>query len=147
MISYKRSFVLPLVISMVFILIGMGLMLKPEPAILSGLGYLLLAVPSAFYAYLWRKQGPVFVLNQQCLEYKNKLLGERITIPVAEIGKIQYELVRIYRDYYSKRLRIVGRTGTLLAEVKLENLSGADFNEVYQFLSPLAPHIVWEFPK
>lgn len=106
---------------------------------------MLLALPSAFYAFLWRKQGQVFVLNQQCLEYKNKLLGERITIPVAEIGKIQYELVRIYRDYYSKRLRIVGRTGTLLAEVKLENLSGADFNEVYQFLSPLAPHIMWEF--
>lgn len=147
MISYKRSIVIPMVISTVFILIGMGLIFKPEPAILSGLCYMLLALPSAFYAYLWRKQGPVFVLNQQCLEYKNKLLGERITIPVAEIGEIQYELVRIYRDYYSKRLRIVGRTGTLLAEVKLENLSEADFNDIYQYLSPFAPHIMWEFPK
>lgn len=147
MISYKRSFVLPLVISMVFILIGMGLMLKPEPAILSGLGYLLLALPSAFYAYLWRKQGQVFVLNQQCLEYKNKLLGDRISIPVAEIGKIHYEIVYIYRDIYSKRMRIVGRTGTFLAEVKIDNLSGADFNDIYQYLNPFAPHIMWEFPK
>ncbi|NQN90640.1 hypothetical protein HO995_01205 [Streptococcus suis] len=147
MISYKRSIVVPMVISTGFILIGMGLIFKPEPAILSGFIYLLLAFPSAFYAYLWRKQGPVFVLNQQCLEYKNKLLGERISIPVAEIGKIQYELVRIYRDYYSKRLRIVGRTGTFLAEVKIDNLSGADFNDIYQYLSPFAPHIIWEFPK
>ncbi|HEM4129524.1 TPA: hypothetical protein U1W61_001238 [Streptococcus suis] len=147
MISYKRSIVIPMVISTVFILIGMGLIFKPEPAILSGLCYMLLALPSAVYAFLWRKQGQVFVLNQQCLEYKNKLLGERISIPVAEIGKIHYEIVYIYRDIYSKRMRIVGRTGTFLAEVKIDNLSGANFNDIYQYLSPFAPHIMWEFPK
>ncbi|MEG3309944.1 hypothetical protein [Streptococcus sp. SS-4456] len=147
MISYKRSIVIPMVISTVLILIGMGLIFKPEPAILSGLCYMLLALPSAFYAFLWRKQGQVFVLNQQCLEYKNKLWGARISIPVAEIGKIHYEIVYIYRDIYSKRMRIVGRTGTFLAEVKLDNLSGADFNDIYQYLSPFAPHIMWEFPK
>ncbi|HEL2738150.1 TPA: hypothetical protein UDO34_000955 [Streptococcus suis] len=147
MISYKRSIVIPLVICMVFILIGLGLIFKPEPAILSGLCYMLLALPSAFYAFLWRKQGQVFVLNQQCFEMKNKLWEDRISIPVAEIGKIQYEFVHIYRDIYSKRMRIVGRTGTLLVEVKIDNLSGADFNDIYQYLSPLAPHIMWEFPK
>lgn len=108
---------------------------------------MLLALPSAFYAFLWRKQGQVFVLNQQCFEMKNKLWEDRISIPVAEIGKIQYEFVHIYRDIYSKRMRIVGRTGTLLVEVKIDNLSGADFNDIYQYLSPLAPHIMWEFPK
>ncbi|NQJ71552.1 hypothetical protein HO542_09330 [Streptococcus suis] len=147
MISYKRSIVIPMVISTVFILIGMGLIFKPEPAILSGLCYMLLALPSAFYAFLWRKQGQVFVLNQQCLEYKKKLWGDRISIPVAEIGKIHYEIVYIYRDIYSKRMRIVGRTGTFFAEVKIDNLSGADFNDIYQYLSPFAPHIMWEFPK
>ncbi|HFI0420184.1 TPA: hypothetical protein ACGOW9_001361 [Streptococcus suis] len=147
MIAYKRSIVFPLIISTVFILIGMGLIFKPEPAILSGLCYMLLALPSAFYAYVWRKQGQVFVLNQQCFEMKNKLWGDRINIPISEIGKIHYDFVYIYRDYHSKRMRIIGRTGTFLAEVKIDNLSGADFNEIYQFLSPLAPHIVWEFPK
>lgn len=147
MISYKRSVVIPFVISAVFVIIGIGLITKPNPAILSGLCYLLLAFPSALYAYLWRKQGKVFILNDQFLEYKNKIWGERITIPLEDIGKIQYEFVYIYRDYHSKRMRIVGRTGTLLAEVKLDTLSGADFNDIYQLLSPLAPQIMWEFPK
>ncbi|HFI0120451.1 TPA: hypothetical protein ACGPB3_001231 [Streptococcus suis] len=147
MISYKRSVVIPFAISMVFVLISIGLITKPNPAILSGLCYLLLAFPSALYAYLWRKQGKVFILNDQCLEYKNKIWGERITIPLEEIGKIQYAFVHIYRDIYSKRMRIVGRTGTLLAEVKIDALSEADFNDIYKYLSPLAPQIMWEFPN
>ncbi len=72
MISYKRSIVIPVAVSIGLVLIGIGLMTKPEPAVISGLCYLLLNIPSALYAYFLRKQGAVFVLNEQYLEYQSR---------------------------------------------------------------------------
>ncbi|CYV20225.1 TPA: hypothetical protein TXJ12_001018 [Streptococcus suis] len=145
MISYKRSIVIPVAVSIGLVLIGIGLMTKPEPAVISGLCYLLLNIPSALYAYFLRKQGAVFVLNEQYLEYQSKAGGDYQRHSLEEIAEIRYMVSPVYRDYQSKRLRIVGNKGALLAVVNLNKLDGADFNDIYHFVEQVAPHIRWDF--
>lgn len=145
MISYKRSIVIPVAVSIGLILIGIGLMTKPEPAVISGLCYLLLNIPSALYAYFLRKQGAVFVLNEQYLEYQSKAGGDYQRHSLEEIAEIRYMVSPVYRGYQSKRLRIVGNEGALLAVVNLNKLDGADFNDIYHFVEQVAPHIRWDF--
>ncbi|CYU15571.1 hypothetical protein [Streptococcus suis] len=145
MISYKRSIVIPVAVSIGLVLIGIGLMTKPEPAVISGLCYLLLNIPSALYAYFLRKQGAVFVLNEQYLEYQSKAGGDFQRHSLEEIAEIRYMVSPVYRGYQSKRLRIVGNKGALLAVVNLNKLDGADFNDIYHFVEQVAPHIRWDF--
>ncbi|HEM3550236.1 hypothetical protein [Streptococcus suis] len=145
MISYKRSIVIPVAVSIGLVLIGIGLMTKPEPAVVSGLCYLLLNIPSALYAYFLRKQGAVFVLNEQYLEYQSKAGGDYQRHSLEEIAEIRYIVSPVYRGYQSKRLRIVGNKGELLAVVNLNKLDGADFNDIYHFVEQVAPHIRWDF--
>ncbi|HFI0115237.1 hypothetical protein [Streptococcus suis] len=145
MISYKRSIVIPVAVSIGLILIGIGLMTKPEPAVVSGLCYLLLNIPSALYAYFLRKQGAVFVLNEQYLEYQSRAGGDYQRHSLEEIAEIRYIVSPVYRGYQSKRLRIVGNKGALLVVVNLNKLDGADFNDIYHFLEQVAPHIRWDF--
>ncbi|MFI3081068.1 hypothetical protein ODT94_04065 [Streptococcus suis] len=145
MISYKRSIVVPVAVSIGLILIGIGLMTKPEPAVVSGLCYLLLNIPSALYAYFLRKQGAVFVLNEQYLEYQSRAGGDYQRHSLEEIAEIRYIVSPVYRGYQSKRLRIVGNKGALLAVVNLNKLDGADFNDIYHFVEQVAPHIRWDF--
>ncbi|CYU19854.1 TPA: hypothetical protein ACIRI2_000908 [Streptococcus suis] len=145
MISYKRSIVIPVAVSIGLVLIGIGLMTKPEPAVISGLCYLLLNIPSALYAYFLRKQGAVFVLNEQYLEYQSKAGGDYQRHSLEEIAEIRYMVSPVYRGYQSKRLRIVGNKGALLAVVNLNKLDGADFHDIYHFVEQVAPHIRWDF--
>ncbi|HEL1615278.1 TPA: hypothetical protein TY417_001429 [Streptococcus suis] len=145
MISYKRSIVIPVAVSIGLVLIGIGLMTKPEPAVISGLCYLLLNIPSVLYAYFLRKQGAVFVLNEQYLEYQSKAGGDFQRHSLEEIAEIRYMVSPVYRGYQSKRLRIVGNKGALLAVVNLNKLDGADFNDIYHFVEQVAPHIRWDF--
>ncbi|MFI3235255.1 hypothetical protein ODU06_04290 [Streptococcus suis] len=145
MISYKRSIVIPVAVSIGLVLIGIGLMTKPEPAVVSGLCYLLLNIPSALYAYFLRKQGAVFVLNEQYLEYQSRAGGDYQRHSLEEIAEIRYIVSPVYRGYQSKRLRIVGNKGVLLAVVNLNKLDGADFNDIYHFVEQVAPHIRWDF--
>ncbi|WP_024407462.1 hypothetical protein [Streptococcus suis] len=145
MISYKRSIVIPVAVSIGLILIGIGLITKPEPAVVSGLCYLLLNIPSALYAYFLRKQGAVFVLNEQYLEYQSRAGGDYQRHSLEEIAEIRYIVSPVYRGYQSKRLRIVGNKGALLAVVNLNKLDGADFNDIYHFVEQVAPHIRWDF--
>ncbi|HEL1604476.1 TPA: hypothetical protein U1B14_000344 [Streptococcus suis] len=145
MISYKRSIVIPVAVSIGLVLIGIGLMTKPEPAVVSGLCYLLLNIPSALYAYFLRKQGAVFVLNEQYLEYQSRAGGDYQRHSLEEIAEIRYIVSPVYRGYQSKRLRIVGNKGALLAVVNLNKLDGADFNDIYHFVEQVAPHIRWDF--
>ncbi|HEL2291514.1 TPA: hypothetical protein TZI82_001969 [Streptococcus suis] len=145
MISYKRSIVIPVAVSIGLVLIGIGLMTKPEPAVVSGLCYLLLNIPSALYAYFLRKQGAVFVLNEQYLEYQSRAGGDYQRDSLEEIAEIRYIVSPVYRGYQSKRLRIVGNKGALLAVVNLNKLDGADFNDIYHFVEQVAPHIRWDF--
>ncbi|HFI0508580.1 TPA: hypothetical protein ACGO5E_001495 [Streptococcus suis] len=145
MISYKRSIVIPVAVSIGLVLIGIGLMTKPEPAVVSGLCYLLLNIPSALYAYFLRKQGAVFVLNEQYLEYQSRAGGDYQRHSLEEIAEIRYIVSPVYRGYQSKRLRIVGNKGALLAVVNLNKLDGADFNDIYHFVEQVAPHIRWNF--
>ncbi|HEM3505645.1 hypothetical protein [Streptococcus suis] len=145
MISYKRSIVVPVAVSIGLVLIGIGLMTKPEPAVVSGLCYLLLNIPSALYAYFLRKQGAVFVLNEEYLEYQSRAGGDYQRHSLEEIAEIRYIVSPVYRGYQSKRLRIVGNKGALLAVVNLNKLDGADFNDIYHFVEQVAPHIRWDF--
>lgn len=55
MISYKRSIVIPSVISLVLILLGLGGLTRPEPS-MGSVVYLIFLQPLLVYLYILRKQ-------------------------------------------------------------------------------------------
>ncbi|MFM0580777.1 hypothetical protein P7J30_02315 [Streptococcus suis] len=144
MISYKRSIVIPGVISLVFILLGLGGLTRPEPS-MGSVVYLIFLQPWLIYLYILRKQKAVFILTKQYLEFQEHFWSERQRYSLEEIAEIRYMVSPVYRGYQSKRLRIVGNKGTLLAVVNLNKLDGADFNDIYHFVEQVAPHIRWDF--
>ncbi|HFI0641448.1 TPA: hypothetical protein ACGO14_001367 [Streptococcus suis] len=144
MISYKRSIVIHSVISLVLILIGLGGLTRPEPSVGSVI-YLIFLQPLLVYIYILRKQKAVFILTKQYLEFQEHFWSERQRYSLEEIAEIRYLVSPVYRGYQSKRLRIVGNKGALLAVVNLNKLDGADFNDIYHFVEQVAPHIRWDF--
>ncbi|HEM5074171.1 TPA: hypothetical protein U1266_000173 [Streptococcus suis] len=144
MISYKRSIVIPGVISLVLILLGLGGLTRPEPS-MGSVVYLIFLQPWLIYLYILRKQKAVFILTKQYLEFQEHFWSERQRYSLEEIAEIRYMVSPVYRGYQSKRLRIVGNKGTLLAVVNLNKLDGADFNDIYHFVEQVAPHIRWDF--
>ncbi|MGO0106661.1 hypothetical protein ACTJ5T_06155 [Streptococcus suis] len=144
MISYKRSIVIPGVISLVLILLGLGGLTRPEPS-MGSVVYLIFLQPWLIYLYILRKQKAVFILTKQYLEFQEHFWSERQRHSLEEIAEIRYMVSPVYRGYQSKRLRIVGNKGTLLAVVNLNKLDGADFNDIYHFVEQVAPHIRWDF--
>ncbi|HEM3442442.1 TPA: hypothetical protein U1B40_000544 [Streptococcus suis] len=144
MISYKRSIVIHSMISLVLILIGLGGLTRPEPSV-GSVVYLIFLQPLLVYIYILRKQKAVFILTKQYLEFQEHFWSERQRYSLEEIAEIRYLVSPVYRGYQSKRLRIVGNKGALLAVVNLNKLDGADFNDIYHFLEQVAPHIRWDF--
>ncbi|HEL1624442.1 hypothetical protein HO878_08575 [Streptococcus suis] len=144
MISYKRSIVIPSVISLVLILLGLGGLTRPEPS-MGSVVYLIFLQPWLIYLYILRKQKAVFILTKQYLEFQEHFWSERQRYSLEEIAEIRYMVSPVYRGYQSKRLRIVGNKGTLLAVVNLNKLDGADFNDIYHFVEQVAPHVRWDF--
>lgn len=144
MISYKRSIVIPGVISLVLILLGLGGLTRPEPS-MGSVVYLIFLQPWLIYLYILRKQKAVFILTKQYLEFQEHFWSERQRYSLEEIAEIRYMVSPVYRGYQSKRLRIVGNEGALLAVVNLNKLDGADFNDIYHFVEQVAPHIRWDF--
>ncbi|HEM2770418.1 TPA: hypothetical protein ACGO32_000854 [Streptococcus suis] len=144
MISYKRSIVIPGVISLVLILLGLGGLTRPEPS-MGSVVYLIFLQPWLIYLYILRKQKAVFILTKQYLEFQEHFWSERQRYSLEEIAEIRYMVSPVYRGYQSKRLRIVGNKGTLLAVVNLNKLDGADFNDIYHFVEQVAPHVRWDF--
>ncbi|HEM2813266.1 hypothetical protein [Streptococcus suis] len=144
MISYKRSIVIHSMISLVLILIGLGGLTRPEPSV-GSVVYLIFLQPLLVYIYILRKQKAVFILTKQYLEFQEHFWSERQRHSLEEIAEIRYIVSPVYRGYQSKRLRIVGNKGALLAVVNLNKLDGADFNDIYHFVEQVAPHIRWDF--
>ncbi|HFI0078638.1 hypothetical protein [Streptococcus suis] len=144
MISYKRSIVIHSMISLVLILIGLGGLTRPEPSV-GSVVYLIFLQPLLVYIYILRKQKAVFILTKQYLEFQEHFWSERQRYSLEEIAEIRYIVSPVYRGYQSKRLRIVGNKGALLAVVNLNKLDGADFNDIYHFVEQVAPHIRWDF--
>ncbi|HFR3653572.1 hypothetical protein K6V39_04345 [Streptococcus suis] len=144
MISYKRSIVIPSVISLVLILLGLGGLTRPEPS-MGSVVYLIFLQPLLVYLYILRKQKAVFILTKQHLEFQEYFWSERQRHSLEEIAEIRYMVSPVYRGYQSKRLRIVGNEGALLAVVNLNKLDGADFNDIYHFVEQVAPHVRWDF--
>ncbi|NRG53588.1 hypothetical protein HPA82_06735 [Streptococcus suis] len=144
MISYKRSIVIPGVISLVLILLGLGGLTKQEPS-MGSVVYLIFLQVLLVYLYILRKQKAVFILTKQYLEFQEHFWSERQRHSLEEIAEIRYIVSPVYRGYQSKRLRIVGNKGGLFAVVSLNRLDGADFNDIYHFVEQVAPHIRWDF--
>ncbi|MBY4972208.1 hypothetical protein K6V43_02215 [Streptococcus suis] len=144
MISYNRSIVIHSMISLVLILIGLGGLTRPEPSV-GSVVYLIFLQPLLVYIYILRKQKAVFILTKQYLEFQEHFWSERQRYSLEEIAEIRYLVSPVYRGYQSKRLRIVGNKGELLAVVNLNKLDGADFNDIYHFVVQVAPHIKWDF--
>ncbi|WFA75036.1 hypothetical protein PFZ59_07515 [Streptococcus suis] len=131
-------------ISLVLILIGLGGLTRPEPSV-GSVVYLIFLQPLLVYIYILRKQKAVFILTKQYLEFQEHFWSERQRHSLEEIAEIRYIVSPVYRGYQSKRLRIVGNKGALLAVVNLNKLDGADFNDIYHFVEQVAPHIRWDF--
>lgn len=144
MISYKRSIVIPSVISLVLILLGLGGLTKQEPS-MGSVVYLIFLQVLLVYLYILRKQKAVFILTKQYLEFQEHFWSELQRHSLEEIAEIRYIVSPVYRGYQSKRLRIVGNKGGLFAVVSLNRLDGADFNDIYHFVEQVAPHIRWDF--
>ncbi|MGQ7484135.1 hypothetical protein ACTGWQ_05560 [Streptococcus suis] len=144
MISYRRSIVIHSMISLVLILIGLGGLTRPEPSV-GSVVYLIFLQPLLVYIYILRKQKAVFILTKQYLEFQEHFWSERQRHSLEEIAEIRYIVSPVYRGYQSKRLRIVGNKGEMLAVVNLNKLDGADFNDIYHFVEQVAPHIRWDF--
>ncbi|MGJ5930580.1 hypothetical protein ACSBSA_00260 [Streptococcus suis] len=144
MISYKRSIVIPSVISLVLILLGLGGLTKQEPS-MGSVVYLIFLQVLLVYLYILRKQKAVFILTKQYLEFQEHFWSERQRHSLEEIAEIRYIVSPVYRGYQSKCLRIVGNKGGLFAVVSLNRLDGADFNDIYHFVEQVAPHIRWDF--
>lgn len=147
MIAYKRSIVFPVVMALVLGMIGIAVLLQSEPALGTGLVCLLVATLSAVYAYILQKQGQVFVLTADGLEYQDKINSPSQHFSLEEVAEVRYLVRPVYREYQSKKLRLIGHTGVLLAEVNLNALAGADFNEIYHFIEEVAPQVQWDFPQ
>lgn len=113
MISYKRSIVIPSVISLVFILLGLGGLTRPEPSV-GSVVYLIFLQPLLVYLYILRKQKAVFILTTQYIEFQEHFWSERQRHSLEEIAEIRYLVSPVYRGYQSKRLRIVGNKGYYL---------------------------------
>lgn len=131
-------------ISLVLILLGLGGLTKQEPS-MGSVVYLIFLQALLVYLYILRKQKAVFILTKQYLEFQEHFWSERQRHSLEEIAEIRYMVSPVYRGYQSKRLRIVGNKGGLLAVVSLNRLDGADFNDIYHFVEQVAPHIRWDF--
>ena len=47
----------------------------------------------------------------------------------------------------NRMLHFYDQNGSSLDSIDLNNLSGADFNDIYKEISRQAPHIEWIFPE
>ncbi|MDN3011220.1 hypothetical protein PCN94_02155 [Streptococcus suis] len=87
MISYKRSIVIPSVISLVLILLGLGGLTKQEPS-MGSVVYLIFLQALLVYLYILRKQKAVFILTKQYLEFQEHFWSERQRHSLEEIAEI-----------------------------------------------------------
>lgn len=153
MISYNRTPVFPLVIGLILSLIAIGLVTKSEAQAnqpMAALVCLLGALVCFAVALRIRRQPLALVVSQEGLTIRTGLAHRNEQFAWIDIERIVYKVEQTYNlnfPYMKREIEVIGKGQVHLTHLRVEGLSGFDFNDFHAEVSQLAPHIVWTFPE
>ena len=112
----------------------------------SGVGISLLLIS----IFIKSKQPPAMTISEGRLDIKSSIFQDMNEIDLDKVKKIEYKIKTYSSDDMKKTYRLLyfyDKNGSTLDSIDLNNLSGADFNDIYKEISRQAPHIEWIFPE
>ncbi|KTF20711.1 hypothetical protein [Streptococcus gordonii] len=100
--------------------------------------------------FIKSKQPPAMTISEGRLDIKSSIFQDMNEIDLDKVKKIEYKIKTYSSDDMKKTYRLLyfyDKNGSTLDSIDLNNLSGADFNDIYKEISRQAPHIEWIFPE
>lgn len=100
--------------------------------------------------FIKSKQPPAMTISEGRLDIKSSIFQDMNEIDLDKVKKIEYKIKTYSSDDMKKTYRLLyfyDQNGSTLDSIDLNNLSGADFNDIYKEISRQAPHIEWIFPE
>jgi len=100
--------------------------------------------------FIKSKQPPAMTISEGKLDIKSSIFQDMNEIDLDKVKKIEYKIKTYSSDDMQKTNRMLyfyDQNGSSLDSIDLNNLSGADFNDIYKEISRQAPHIEWIFPE
>ena len=100
--------------------------------------------------FIKSKQPPAMTISEGRLDIKSSIFQDMNEIDMDKVKKIEYKIKTYSSDDMKKTYRLLyfyDKNGSTLDSIDLNNLSGADFNDIYKEISRQAPHIEWIFPE
>lgn len=100
--------------------------------------------------FIKSKQPPAMTISEGKLDIKSSIFQDMNEIDLDKVKKIEYKIKTYSSDDMKKTYRLLyfyDKNGSTLDSIDLNNLSGADFNDIYKEISRQAPHIEWIFPE
>ncbi|MBZ2135197.1 hypothetical protein MK514_07035 [Streptococcus gordonii] len=100
--------------------------------------------------FIKSKQPPAMTISEGKLDIKSSIFQDMNEIDLDKVKKIEYKVKTYSSDDMKKTYRLLyfyDKNGSTLDSIDLNNLSGADFNDIYKEISRQAPHIEWIFPE
>ena len=100
--------------------------------------------------FIKSKQPPAMTISEGKLDIKSSIFQDMNEIDLDKVKKIEYKIKTYSSDDMKKTYRLLyfyDKNGSTLDSIDLNNLSGADFNDIYKEISRPAPHIEWIFPE
>lgn len=100
--------------------------------------------------FIKSKQPPAMTISEGRLDIKSSIFQDMNEIDLDKVKKIEYKIKTYSSDDMQKTNRMLyfyDQNGSSLDSIDLNNLSGADFNDIYKEISRQAPHIEWIFPE
>ena len=100
--------------------------------------------------FIKSKQPPAMTISEGKLDIKSSIFQDMNDIDLDKVKKIEYKIKTYSSDDMKKTYRLLyfyDKNGSTLDSIDLNNLSGADFNDIYKEISRQAPHIEWIFPE
>ncbi|HEM3614518.1 TPA: hypothetical protein U1C23_001373 [Streptococcus suis] len=151
--TYNRTSAFYLVLGTIFSLITIGLVTKSEAQAnqpFAALIFLSAGLLAFGWSMLIKRQPPVLVLTAEGVSIQEKMFGSSQFLAWRDLGQISYVIEERYGYGYRfprREVRFFNRQHVQVAFVRLDRIAGADFNEIYDYVYPLAPHILWKFPN
>ena len=100
--------------------------------------------------FIKSKQPPAMTISEGKLDIKSSIFQDMNEIDLDKVKKIEYKIKTYSSDDMKKTYRLLyfyDKNGSTLDSIDLNNLSGADFNDIYKEIIRQAPHIEWIFPE
>ena len=100
--------------------------------------------------FIKSKQPPAMTISEGKLDIKSSIFQDMNELDLDNVKKIEYKIKTYSSDDMQKTNRMLyfyDKNGSTLDSIDLNNLSGADFNDIYKEISRQAPHIEWIFPE